>query len=168
MPRSKKRSQVQVLKKFKNKCMQVMEEAAKNDRYSCVVSLQPFEMGFSLQYDLEEISDRICRWLRRKGFVAEAEEDNALRINISWLPDEMRERECQAQASQTPQPTPLGPVASYYQQPAQFGNQHPWFSWIGQQPAVGAGNPANTTPAAGRLPWVAPLPQTPRVKKATK
>lgn len=148
MPRSKKRSQVQVLKKFKNKCMQVMEEAAKNDRYNCTVSFQPLELGFSLQYELDEVSERICRWLRRKGFSAEPDEDNALRINISWMPEEAPKP--LVPAPLTPNVLAQAPLAQlptyYYSQPQQ---PHPWFSWMGQQ-----------------APEPVALPQTPRTKRA--
>ena len=115
MPRQKRKSAVQVLKRFKNRVMQMCEEAAKQDREKVTFRLQRLEMGATLVENLEEYAEELCEWLERKGFRAEVDATDALVVHISWSSEEEEE--------EVEEPV-RKPVVN------RAGVQGPWFDWM--------------------------------------
>lgn len=156
MPSSRKKTDIQLLKRHKNKCMSIMEEAAKTDRYECCYTLQPFEIGSALQYNLDHTAERLRKWLRRKGFGAELDDDNDLCINISWRKEQdqsdeeeeyterkqrhhhgkrlMKTREIPTIGAAIPLLPHQQPIIPIAKQPYVAPMNHPWFGWMKQEP----------------------------------
>ena len=122
MPSSRKKNNVQLLKRFKNHAMQMCEEVAKQDRDHCEFRLQRLEMGATLIHNIEEIAEDLAVWLARKGFRADIDPDDPLLVHIEWGPErEEKERE-------VPLPEPRPPRPALRAQ----GVQGPWFDWMAQ------------------------------------
>ena len=140
MPRQKRKSAVQVLKRFKNRVMQMCEEAAKQDREKVAFRLQRLEMGATLVENLEEYAEELCEWLERKGFRAEVDAGDALVVHITWANEEEEE------------------VEEPVRKPVQVGRavQGPWFDWMSsaqqQTPAQTPGQTPAQTPSQGKTP----------------
>ena len=122
MPSSRKKNNVQLLKRFKNHAMQMCEEVAKQDRDHCEFRLQRLEMGATLIHNIEEIAEDLAQWLVRRGFRADIDAEDPLLVHIEWGP----ERE-----EQEPQPLPQARAPRGPALRAQAA-QGPWFDWMAQ------------------------------------
>jgi U3 small nucleolar RNA-associated protein 14 len=116
MPKTRRKSAVQVLKRFKNRVMQMCEEAAKQDREKVAFRLQRLEMGATLVENLEEYAEELCEWLQRKGFWAEVDAGDALVVHITWADQPEKEEE-----EEEPVRKPVVNRAAV---------QGPWFDWM--------------------------------------
>ena len=158
MPSSKKRNAVQVLKRYKNRAIQMCEEAAKNDHDHCTFTMQRLEMGLPLQYDLEEISLELADWLESKGFRVAADPANPLCMRIEWgdrqddEPQPLLQLPIQPQrAAGQAQPQPISP-------PMQAG-AHPFFNWMAPVASVAS---VASAASAQKMPAPQSLRKTPR------
>lgn len=118
MPSSQKKNSIQILKRFKNRAIQMCEEAAKQDRDHVAFALQRIELGMTLVPNLEEVAEGLAEWLARKGFRAEVDSDNPLLVHIEWGTEKDAE----------PQPSPELPRPVLRNQ-----GQTPWFDWMQPQ-----------------------------------
>lgn len=121
MPDARKRTALQILKRFKNKCIKMVIETAKNNRYGCTFTLHTFEVDLPLQYNLEETTQKLQRWLLRKGFGAVIEPDDPNSINITWAEEgdeEFLQEAWQPLKPRAPQRQTIGMSIPIHQPPA--------------------------------------------------